>query len=502
MNASKGVKNILWGIFSQIITISLGIIIPRLVLINLGSESNGLLNSINSMLTYMSLLEAGVGTATMQALYKPIAESDKKSINGIMAATHQFYKRTGYIYLVSVLIMSIVYTAFVKTSIPKTAVFAVIILSGLSGVISYFFQGKFRILLAAEGKGYIITNITTVASIGVSISKAIALIMGANVVVIQSIYFIFNLLQMLLIVTYIRKNYSWIDLKVEPDFNAISQKNAVLIHQVSELIFNNTDNIILTIFTTLKSVSVYSMYAMIFGMVKSVAVTFADSFLYALGQSYHDKNKFEKLHNVYEVFNMAITFAIFCIAAILILPFLKLYTAGVNDINYIDPYVAMLFVLFYLLANGRKSSQVVINIAQHFEKTKWRAVLEATINLSASIILTIKFGIYGVLLGTIIALLYRTNDVIIYAAKLMARSPWITYKRWFTNFFVFIFVVWFNSKLHMNLNSYPQMVVYGIVLCITVIPLFIGINSALEPKTAKYAYGVFKNRIMSKFRKG
>ena len=397
-----------------------------------------------------------------------------------------------------VTVLSIAYTFFVYTSISKISVFLIVILSGLSGVISYFFQGKLKIFLSAEGKGYIVTNITTLTTVGVSLSKAGVLVLGGNVVLVQTVYFVFNLLQMLLIVFYIKKNYPWLDIKEEPDYGAISQKKAVLVHQIAELIFNNTDTIILTVFTTLKTVSVYSMYAMIFGMVKSVSVTFSDGFLHALGQSYTNKEKFEKMHNAYEVYNMAITFAIFCIAGILIIPFLKLYTDGINDINYADYYVAGLFVMFYLLANGRKSCQVVINIAQHFEKTKWRSVVEAIINLSLSIILTMKFGIYGVLLGTIGALLYRTNDVIIYASRLMERSPLITYKRWVRNFIVFIFVFYINSKLDMKLDSYFNLVVYGIVLSATVIPAFVGINSIFEVKTAKYVFGAIRTRIRKK----
>ena len=67
MDKSRGLKNIVFGIAAQVITIILGIMIPRLVLVNLGSESNGLLSSVGNALIYMSLLEEGVGTATIQA---------------------------------------------------------------------------------------------------------------------------------------------------------------------------------------------------------------------------------------------------------------------------------------------------------------------------------------------------------------------------------------------------------------------------------------------------
>ena len=496
---NKGIKNLIFGLFAQFVTILLGIIIPRLTLVNLGSESNGLLNSVSNILTYMSLLEAGVGTATLQALYKPFSLTDRKSINEIMAATNYFYKRTGIVYLTIIIVMSICYTAFVETTISKTSVFFVVLLSGLSGVLSYFFQGKYKIFLRAEGKSYIETNITTFTTVGISILKIIVLNLYANVVLIQSVYFLFNFIQMLFIVLYIRKNYTWIDLKVKPNFESISQSKYVLVHQINELIFNNIDVLLLTFFTSLKHVSVYSMYAMIFGMVKSVTVTVSDSFLYSLGQKYNtDRKKFNMLFDVYEVYNLAFTFAVFFVSYIMILPFLKLYTIGVNDINYIDEYLPFLFVVFYLLANGRKSSSVVINFAQHFKKTQWRAVLESIINLTFSIIFVIKFGIYGVLMGTIVALLYRTNDIIIYSSKLLERSPLIAYKRWLINAILFILAAFVVNKVDMHMDSYFHMIVIGIILLLCVVTIFIMINSIFEPKVEKNAMILINNILFKK----
>lgn len=65
MNSKKSLTNILSNILRQVLTLGLGIFIPRLVLVNLGSESSGLLNSINQILAYITLLEAGVGTASL-----------------------------------------------------------------------------------------------------------------------------------------------------------------------------------------------------------------------------------------------------------------------------------------------------------------------------------------------------------------------------------------------------------------------------------------------------
>ena len=81
MNVKKGVKNIVYALIAQAVTLILGIIIPRLVIVSYGSEINGLLSSVKQVIGYLALLEAGVGAAALQALYRPISENDKESAN-------------------------------------------------------------------------------------------------------------------------------------------------------------------------------------------------------------------------------------------------------------------------------------------------------------------------------------------------------------------------------------------------------------------------------------
>ena len=83
----------------------------------LGSEANGFMASITQIFVYMSILEAGVGTAAIQALYKPIGLDDKHKINGILSATSKYYKKTGKYYLLAVVVMSIIYPLCIKSNI-------------------------------------------------------------------------------------------------------------------------------------------------------------------------------------------------------------------------------------------------------------------------------------------------------------------------------------------------------------------------------------------------
>lgn len=480
MNTKKGVYNILVNILSQMVTLGLGIVIPRLVLVNLGSEANGLMNSINQILAYVALLEAGVGTASLQALYGPVASGDRSAVNGVLAATNHFYKRTGTLYFFAILGLTFVFPMTLESTLPQSDIMWVVFLSGMPGVVNYYFQGKFRLLLQAEGKNYVLTLLTTVIHIFTNVSKIFLLLNGFNIVALQVMYLFFNIAQMAFIVFYMKHHYKWLDLKVEPNFAAISQSKNALVHQVSTFVFNNTDMLVLTYFCGLSTVSVYSMYTLFLGIIATMISNFTGA-NFILGQTFHtDRSRYIKLHDMYELYNMTLTFCLYCITNLFILPFMKLYTDGIQDIAYVDRYLPYLFIATYLLSNGRSASSLAINYAGHFRQTQWRSLMESVINLSVSLLSVYHFGIYGVLIGTIAALLYRTNDMILYAAKhILKRSPWITYRRWLLNLGLFILVTVVGKWLlsFAALDSYFSIIGWAVVACIVVIPLFFAVAS-------------------------
>ncbi|MFR6132751.1 MAG: hypothetical protein ACLUI5_04230 [Fusicatenibacter saccharivorans] len=89
----NSMNNFIWGILGNIITSIVAIIIPRLFIVNYGSEVNGLLSSIRQIYVYLALLEVGVGDASVVALYGPIGNEDHLAANKILAATDRYYKK-------------------------------------------------------------------------------------------------------------------------------------------------------------------------------------------------------------------------------------------------------------------------------------------------------------------------------------------------------------------------------------------------------------------------
>ncbi|MBQ2944592.1 MAG: sugar isomerase [Ruminococcus sp.] len=495
--------NIAFGIGSQLLSIALGIIIPRLFLTSFGSEVNGFLNSINQIFAYFALLEAGVGAASLQALYGPVGKGDKESTSEILSATNKYYNKTGIFYFLAVFGLAIVYPIVIKSEMNPLVMAVIILMNGLPGAISYLFQGKYLILLQAEGKNYVNTIALTVVNTTVNITKIVMLLMGCNIIAIQAAYLVLNLLKVLYFWWYFRKNYRWVNLKAKPAFEAIGQKNAAFVNQICDLIFRNTDTIILSLFCDLKVVSVYAMYTLLFSMIRTAMDYVAQGFSFVMGQTFNnDRKKYIKLHDLYQSYRLALIFALYNIAFIFILPFMKLYTAGVTDINYIDYKVAVLFIVFYLLTGARVCEAELINYAQHFKLTQTRCIIEAVINITVSIVCVNLWGIYGVLIGTIVALLYRTNDMIIYAnRRILGRSPWVTYKKVISNALVFVAISYVSSLINWNLDSYLAIIMWAIVSAVVIMAVYFAVASIVDVASFKYLVSYLKGFINTKFKK-
>jgi len=456
----------------QLITIALGIYIPRLVLVNLGSEANGLLNSTNQMLVYLSLLEGGIGWTITQSLYRPIAENNHDETNGILAASNSFYRDVGKLYFVGMVFIALLYAFTVQTTFSKSTVFLVIILTGMPQVVNFFYQGKYRTLLSVDGRGYVLTNMSTVFYIGTSITKIMLLLNGFGVIAIQMMYFVISLLQMIFILWYVRKSYPWLDLSVRPMKDSIGKRTSVFIHQISGYIFNSTDSLILTYFCGLKTVSVYALYNTLFGMVNSLVGNVSGGMIFALGQMFQtDRKRFIKVNNCFETLNLAFTFAACAVAYIFILPFMKLYTRGVIDINYIDSLLPILFVTIMVIQAGRFPSLRIITYAGKFKETQPHALLEMIVNLSVSLFGVINFGIYGVLYGTIAALIVRSVLMIHYAyGIILGTSETGIYKKWVINSFLFIIFIRCMKLITIPQNTYLSIILFaGVSFVISVV---------------------------------
>ncbi len=474
--------NLISSFIYQFVLILLSFLLPRLYLENFGSEVNGILSTIKQIFVYMFLLEAGVGLATTQALYKRIGEHDLKSANEVLAATHSYYIRTGIIYLAIVLVIAIIYAYVIPTSIDSNVVFFIIILTALPALFSYFVQAKYRILMEVDGRKYVINNADTILQLAANAGKILVLLLSDSLILIQLVYCVLSLLELAFLYFYAKRRYQWIDLKVKPDFGAISQKNSVLVHQLSGMVFNNTDVILISFLCDFKAVSIYAIYNIFFSQVQNFITSIVSSFTFALGQMFHtDRERFDKLFSAYETFYIMATFVIYSLMAVFLLPLIQIYTSGINDAEYTNVFLILLFVIMNLIANTKLPLNGVIEYSGDFEKTRSYAVWEMVINITLSVVAIICFGICGAILGTIAALLYRGIVTIYYAnKKILNRNQMCTYKILLVNATVFVALMAVFFVDTFSNVSFLHLLGYGIVHAIWIVGLYVFVNFVLN----------------------
>ena len=488
--------NLLSGILYQIVLIALSFILPRLYLENFGSEVNGVLSTVKQIFVYMLLLESGIGLATTQALYKPVAEKDHNKVSSVISATNIYYRKIGIIYLAVVLLIAFVYAYIIPTSIDSEVLFGIIILTALPVLFSYFLQAKYRILLEVDGRKYVITNSETILQLLSNIGKILVLLLTDSLLLIQLVYCSLSLLQLLYVYVHAKRRYDWLDVKAKPDFEAISQRKSVLVHQVSGMVFNNTDILLLSFLCDFKVVSVYTIYNIFFSQVQTFITSVISGFSFALGQMFHtDRDKFIRVYNVYETVYIMATFIIYTLMAVFLLPLIQIYTQGIEDANYTNSYLIILFVIMNLLSNGKLPSNHVLEYSGKFEETRSHAIWEMTINIVVSVVSIIKWGICGAILGTIVALLYRGTMMIYYSnKKVLERGVFHTYKHWIANGAVFLFVMLIFFVDSFSGLSFVSLLVKGIIHSLWIVPLYLVVNIICFKDTFKNSLELWRNK--------
>ena len=477
--ADKRIKNnLISSLVYQVVLISLSFILPRLYLENFGSEVNGVLSTIKQIFVYMFLLEAGVGLATTQALYKRIGEKNYESASAVLSATHAYYIKTGIVYLAIVLVIAVIYGYVIPTSINSHELFFIIILYAIPALFSYFVQAKYRILMEVDGRKYVINNSETILQVVSNAAKILVLLLTDSLILIQLVYCIIYLAQLAFLYIYAKRRYKWLDLKAKPDYDAISQKNSVLVHQLSGMVFNNTDVLLISALCDFKAASIYAIYNIFFSQVQNFIVNVVSSFTFALGQMFHiDRERFDRLFNAYETVYIMGGFIIYTLMAVFMLPLIQIYTSGINDAQYTNVFLLLLFVIMNLVSNSKIPANSIIEYSGDFEKTRRYAIWEMVINISVSVAAILYMGICGAILGTIAALLYRGIMTIRYSnKKVLKRNQMCTYKIIIANTLVFVGIMAVFFVDTFSNMPFLQLLLNGIIHSIWIVGLYILVN--------------------------
>ena len=423
--------NIIFSLILQIVTIILGIILPRQIILIFGSEINGFKSSLAQLIGYFYILEAGLGSAIIITLYKPIAQNNITKINTILSSSMREYRKIGFIFTFLVVLISLIYPIFIDVStLTYFESFLLSISIGASGVINFFFIGNLTVFFTASQKAYVLHIARTIYVILNTLIIVSLINLGFSIAFAYFFSILANIIQFIFLNIYIRKQHPYIDTKLSEKKVLFSKRNDVFVHQISGMLASVIPILYLTIFQNLKLVSVYSIYFMLFSSINLITGIVGSSFTAAFGDIFAKKDyrKMQESYNDFEFIYYYFVAFVFSCTSILMADFIKIYTSSFNDIEYYNKLLLILFLVNGLFLNLKVPQSIVINATGHFKETKWHAIFESIILVIIAIPLTIKWNIFGIVIAGTISIAYRYVDVF-YSAKLTNHSISITFSR-------------------------------------------------------------------------
>lgn len=465
MNREKKLKlNIITTIIYQIVNIVSGFILPNFFLRYYGSEVNGLISSITQFLAVISLCECGVGAVIQAALYRPIAEKDEHEISRIYKSSTNFFNKIAALLICYMLVLMFVFPLIVNKSFSALYTGVLIFAITINMLAQYYFAITYKLILNAAQLSYIQMTISTVTIILNVVTSIILMRFGANIQIVKLASSVLFLVQPLVYKCAVNKVFE-IDDKVVLNGEPIKQKWNGLAQHIATVVLENTDVLVLTVFSTLSNVSIYAVYHLVTNGIKLMFTSVANSMKSLLGDMYAREEK-ELLDMTFSRFEWIIhesVTLIYSVAAILIVPFVKVYTRNVNDANYILPMFGVLMTFAMAIYTIRLPYSQMIQAAGHFKQTQTSAVIEAVLNLSISIVVVFKFGLIGVAIGTIIAVFYRTIYFVCYLSKnILKRNILIFIKQVFYDAVTVLLIYLTTSWIHLGEESYFSWIIMAI----------------------------------------
>lgn len=416
--------NIVTTLCNQLVTTACGIMIPRVLISAFGSEAYGISVSITQFLSYITLLESGIGGVARAQLYGPLAKKDLCGVSEVYHAIRSFFRYVAGAFLIYSIILGFTYHDLAGVTIfSKAYIFALVLTIGLATLAKYMGGLANLTLIVADQKQYVNNAIL----IGTTLANTLAILLlvklKADLLWVKLGSSLIFVIRPLLYTLYVKKHYRLP--KVGKAKAVLAQKWTGIGQHIAYFLHTNTDIVLLTLFANAKLVAVYAIYNLVISSIRAITESFSGGMEAAFGEmiAKEQLKKLQRSYKRYKTLLVSVSGVLFSCTGILIVPFVRLYTKGITDADYVQP----LFALILLMAEAVNCMMLPCTslpvAANRLKQTRWGAYGEALINIVLSCILIRWDPLIGVALGTLAATVFRGIFYMVYSGRHILHIP-------------------------------------------------------------------------------
>lgn len=402
------VKNLKFAAVSELVLAVLKFISRRVFVLLLGKEYLGVSGLFTDILSMLSLAELGFSVSITYSLYQPVAQGNTTLIKSLMQLYRRVYRSVFVIVLAAGLSLTPFLDFFVKEmpeNIPNISL--IYVLNVVNASVSYLFAYKSTLLFVYQKK-YIDSLIRTAVSVIAAVAQIGVLLITGNYVFYLFIAIGAALTQNVLISVKTDRLYPYLKetdispLPVEILHDIRRNVGAMILHRIGAVAIFSTDNILISKFVGIGTTGLYSNYVMIRGFLNVMVNALFNAITPALG----NLNATETEQNRQAAFRRLNFFSawLFGWMSICLLwlydPFIRIWLGG----NYLLPRPVVLIIVINFYVNSMRipvaNTKSVMGL---FWDERYKSILEPPLNLAVSILLAQRWGIFGILAGTLIS---------------------------------------------------------------------------------------------------
>ena len=430
----KSILNAIVGLVQMLVTCLIGLVFNRIILENFGSSANGINATVSQIVNAIMIVEGGFTLASNVALFEPWGKGDVDRINGILSATKKRFDVIGWLAVAIGLLIAFVYPFTVNSEMSYFEIVALMLTALLPMCYNLGVTTKYRVVLLTEQKEYIMSLISLITYvIGMIAAIVGALFFNISLVAARCFIMLSLFAGYIGVAIYCKKNFPFISFRAKPQYDAIKGTKSVIAMKLTSVLYTSAPIIIISMLPAGGFVlaSVYAVYNSIMSVVNSGLCAVVNAPRLGLGALFaeNDKKSLTRVYSQYEAISFMGLSVILGTTALLILPFVSVYTQGIEDADYIDELMAILLISKNFFEILHIPCGQMIQMSGRFKAAN-RIQIVACVVLA--IILTTGFilaNLYVIIFAVAFAAMVLCVFEVIYSEKNILHRGWLLFIR-------------------------------------------------------------------------
>lgn len=447
-------RSMIFGWLLNIYQLIMPFIMRTIMIYFLGVNYLGLNGLFTSILSVLNLAELGVGSAMVYSMYRPIAEDNTEKICALMNLYRKYYHIIGLVILsVGVVLLPFI-PSLISGEIPSDINIYILYLINLGAtVFSYWLFAYKNCLFTAHQRGDITSKITLAVSTVQYVAQFLAIILLHSYYVYITLTLIMQIINNFVtakVADKIYPEYKPCGILSRKEISTINHRvRDLFTSKIGSVVVNSADTIVISAFLGLQMLAIYQNYFYILTSVKAIVGVALGACQAGIGNSLVVETKKKNMNDLKRLTFILVWISGFCTCCFLALyqPFMQIWVGTDLMLGY---GAVICFAVYFFVIEINTLLNIYKDAGGLWHEDKWRPLTTALTNLIMNLIMVQFWGIYGILLSTVLS-------------TLIVGMPWLLHN---------LFTVLFEKK---DLKPYlKHLLYYTMISALTcIITLFI-----------------------------